>query len=170
MDERRPLGRPGAPRLAGTAHTSPAVMDREAVRVVLASVAPRRRASRLDRYASLIRSLRRRGHSYRDIVAVLHDRCGVRVGLHTLYHFARTRARTPTHGSARRRPSPPARSSARADAVAGPLVAGDEAVVRARIEALKQRAPASPVGEPKAFEYDEHTPLQLMADITPPKR
>ena len=87
-------------------------MDRDTVRAVLASVAPGRRGSRLDPYVPLIRALRQGGRSYRAIVAVLHERCGIRVGLHTLYHFVQTRARRRTKGSAGSRRMAATRSSA----------------------------------------------------------
>ena len=147
------------------------VMDGEAVRVVLASLAPRRRGSRLDPYVHLIRALRRRGRSYREIVAMLHERCGVRVGLHTLYHFVRSRARTPAPASARCRPAEPARSSAaKAHAPAARMMAGDDAAVQARIAALKQRAAAPTAAPNKEFHYDENQPLQLATDREPHKR
>jgi hypothetical protein len=170
MDERRQLADSVRPASREAALTSLDVMDREAVRAVLANLAPRRRTSRLDGYVDLIRALRRRGRSYREIVAVLRARCGVRVGLHTLHPFVRTRVRTAPHASAPRRASPPARSSATVDAVAGPVAAGDEAAVRARIAALRQRAAASPAVPNKEFHYDENEPLQLAADRGPHKR
>src|SRR5712692_4750200 len=72
------------------------VLDRQVLRAILTDLPPPRRGSRLDPYLSLIRALRRRGRPYRDIVGVLREQCGVRVGLHTLFHFVRTRMPRPT--------------------------------------------------------------------------
>ena len=59
---------------------------------ILDSLPPRRRRSKLEPYAALIRALRARGRSYREIVTILRERCGLRVAMHTVYHFVRARA------------------------------------------------------------------------------
>lgn len=162
-------GRAG--RATGAPLTVCDVMDRDTVRAVLASVAPGRRGSRLDPYVPLIRALRRGGRSYRAIVAVLHERCGIRVGLHTLYHFVQTRARRRTKGSAGSRRMAATRSSAlRTHATAAPTLTGDESHVRARIAALKQRPIPAAAAPTKEFHYDENEPLRLATDRRPQKR
>jgi hypothetical protein len=115
----------------------------------------------LDPYLSLIRALRRRGRPYRDIVGVLRKQCGVRVGLHTLFHFVRTRMPRPTapvdRPSTRR-----ARAPSPQHALPTPTKTELGPAVPARIAALKQRAtPATPT---KEFQYDETEPLRLTTD------
>src|SRR5260370_41356541 len=127
--------------------------------------------STLEPYAALIRALRIRGRSYREIVTILREHCGLRVAVHTVYHFVRAReqkkgARRPPH----RLPSEPMRRASGASASPSPRSPDDGPEdVWTRIAAVKQRAPAS-AAEPKAFAYDENEPLQLMADVKPRRR
>jgi hypothetical protein len=131
---------------------------------ILASLPPRRRRSKLEPYAALIRALRTRGRSYREIVTILRDQCGLRVAVHTVFHFVRAReqkrgARRPPH----RLPSEPVRRASGAGASPSPLSPDGPEDVWTRIAAVKQRAPES-TAEPKAFVYDENEPLRLMTD------
>lgn len=135
---------------------------------VLDSLPPRRRRSKLEPYAALIRALRARGRSYREIVTILRERCGVHVATHTVFHFVRVRAQRNGGPRPRRRPPP---EGVRRSAQNGPpspasAVGPDE--VWARIVAAKRRTPAS--AEPKAFAYDETEPLQLITDKKPRER
>ena len=127
------------------------------------SLPPRRRRSKLEPYAALIRALRARGRSYREIVTILRDRCGLQVATHTVFHFVRARAQQTGGPRPRRRPLP---AGVRCPAPTGPAPVspspGSEDVW-ARIAAAKRRAPAS-TAEPKAFAYDGTEPLQLMPD------
>jgi hypothetical protein len=136
------------------------VLDRQAVRAVMTNLPPRRRSSYLDPYFPLIRALRRRGRPYRDIVGVLREQCGVRVGLHTLFHFVRTRMLRPTTAPVDRpsthrahTPSPPRH------APPTPTKTELDPAVHARIAAMKQRA--TPAAPSKEFQYDETEPLRL---------
>jgi hypothetical protein len=142
----------------------------KALQAILDSLPPQRRRSKLEPHAALIRALRARGRSYREIVTILRERCGLRVAMHTVYHFVRARA--PKNRAARvprRRPSALVRRASEAGPSSSSSPDGSEDV-RKRIAALKQRAPAAAAGEPKVFEYDENKPLQLMADMQPRKR
>ena len=145
------------------------------VRAILDSLPPRPRASKLTPHAALIRALRTRGRSYREIVTILRERCGVRVGLHTLYHFVRRRTRTSATAphpcrSQRSRPARPSSPPARAATPVAASEGDNEEAVRARIAALKQRPPPAPaVTAKKEFEYDETQPLQL-APVRQPKK
>jgi hypothetical protein len=116
----------------------------------------------------LIRALRARGRSYREIVAILRDRCGLHVAMHTVYHFVRARAQKNGIRPPRRQLSEPERSSSAAGASPPPSSSDRQEDVWARIAAVK-RAPAL-AAEKKAFEYDENEPLQLIPDDTPRKR
>jgi len=139
-------------------------------RAILDSLPPRRRRSKLEPYAALIRALRARGRSYREIVAILRDRCGLHVATHTVFHFVR--ARTQQHAGPRARrhqPSELVRRSSQTGASPSSRTPDGPEDVWTRIAAVKRRAPAS-AAEPKAFAFDENEPLQLMAEVTPRKR
>jgi len=58
---------------------------------ILDSLPPKLPRSKLEPYADLIRELRKRERSYREIAGLLKERCGLNVGVHTLYSFVRTR-------------------------------------------------------------------------------
>jgi hypothetical protein len=137
---------------------------------ILDSLPPPRRRSKLEPHAALIRALRVRGRSYREIVMILRERCGLRVAIHTLHHFVRAQEQK---NSARRRPrrppSEPVQRASEAGASSSPLSPDGSEDVWTRISALKQRTPAS-AAEPKAFAYDENEPLQLIGDVKPRRR
>jgi IS30 family transposase len=141
-----------------------------AIQAILDSLAPRRRRSKLEPYAALIRALRARRRSYREIVTILRERCGLRVSTHTVYHFVRVRAQKKgARRPPRRQPSGPVQRASEAGASSSPCSPDRPEDVWRRIAAVKRRMPAS-AAEPKAFEFDEHEPLQLMAEDTPRKR
>ena len=130
---------------------------------ILASLPAKTPRSRLEPYRELIREMRRRGRTYREIAGVLGERCGVRVAASSVHEYVRRRSRVkpgpagavaPPTATTAREPEPMARQ---AEPVAGP--APDE--LRQRIEVLKQRttpaaAPAKPV-----FTYNENEPLRV---------
>jgi hypothetical protein len=141
-----------------------------ALQAILDSLPPRRRRSKLEPYAELIRALRGRGQSYREIVTILRERCGLRVGMHTVYYFVHARAQK--NGAPRgrhRQHSEPVRRASEMRASLLPCSPDGPEEVRARIAAVLRRAPA-PAVEKKAFEYDENEPLQLIPDGTPRRR
>jgi hypothetical protein len=141
-----------------------------ALKAILDSLPPRRRRSKLEPYAALIRALRARGRSYREIVTILRERCGLRVAMHTVYHFVRARAQKEgARRSPRRLPSAPVRRVSEVAPLSPPLSTDGPEEVRARIAALK-RLPRAAAAEKKAFEYDEHVPLQLIPNDTPRRR
>jgi hypothetical protein len=141
-----------------------------ALQAILDNLPTRRRRSKLEPYAELIRALRGRGQSYREIVTILRERCGLRVAMHTVYYFVH--ARPPKNGAPRPRRRPRSEPVGRASEVRASLLPcspdGPEEV-RARIAAVMRRRPA-PAVEKKAFEYDENEPLQLIPDDTPRRR
>jgi hypothetical protein len=141
-----------------------------AFQAILDSLPPRCRRSKLEPYAALIRALRARSRSYREIVTILRDRCGLRVAIHTVYHFVRAQEQKKgAKGRRRRQPAEPMRRASGAGASPSPLSPDGSEDVWTRIAAIKQRAPASAT-EPKAFAYDENEPLQLIADVKPRRR
>jgi hypothetical protein len=135
----------------------------ETLRAVLATLPPKRGASKLDPYEALIRELRRRRHTYREIVAILHDRCDLHVGLHTVYHFVRGRAQKTPPAPRERQPRAhdvhPSTRHAQVAARPASTVTDD---VRQRIAAVKARAIPATTVAPKEFAYDEDEPLQLV--------
>jgi hypothetical protein len=136
----------------------------ERFQAILDSLPPKPARSRLEPYAELIHELRRRGRSYREITAILADRCEVRVGVHTLYNFVRVR--TP----ASKKTNKPARAAA-PGASAPPLPAvtmtptdteKSDTDVWQRIQALKERpASARTKSAEKVFHYNENVPLTV---------
>src|SRR5271155_661548 len=49
--------------------------------------------SKLETHRELIRQLRRKGCTYRDIVRILHERVGLDVAVSTIHSFIKVRAR-----------------------------------------------------------------------------
>jgi hypothetical protein len=141
-----------------------------ALQTILDSLPPPRRRSKLDPYAALIRALRARGRSYREIVTILRERCGVTVATHTLYHFVRARAqKTGARRPPRRQPSGPVPRASDVGPSLPPCSPDSPEDVWTHIAAVKRRAPSS-AAEAKVFEFDENEPLQLIADVKPRKR
>ena len=134
----------------------------EKFQAILDSLPPKAPRSRLEPYAELIHELRRRGRSYREITAILADRCGIRVGVHTLYNFVRVR----TAASKKTKPAKAAMSGGTPSslpAVAPTPAAGDgrDGDVWQRIQALKDRPAARARSAEKVFHYDENVPLTV---------
>jgi hypothetical protein len=141
-----------------------------ALQAILDSLPPPRRRSKLEPYAALIRALRARGRSYREIVTILRERCGLRVATHTVYHFVRARAqKNGARRPPRRPPSGPVQRSSDVGRSSAPVSPDRPEDAWTHIAAVKQRAPST-ASEPKAFEFDESEPLQLIAEATPRKR
>ena len=138
-----------------------------ALQAILDSLPPRRRRSKLEPYAALIRALRARGRSYREIVTILRDRCGLRVAVHTVHHFVQARAPKKAKLRPSRRPASGTVGRFSTVSPSSPLSSDED--VWTRIAAVKQRAP-SLAAAPKAFEFDENEPLQLIAEVKPRKR
>ncbi len=133
----------------------------EAFQAILDSLPPKPVRSKLEPYAELIRELRKRGRSYREIASILADRCGLTVGTHTVYNFVQVRSKT------KRKVSTDEPGKVRTSRVASASSIGTGEVnlgdpVEARIQALKQRSPAARApGAEKVFSYDENEPLRL---------
>jgi hypothetical protein len=137
---------------------------------ILDRLPPPRRRSKLEPYVALIRALRARGRSYREIVTILRDDCGLHVALHTVYHFVRAQEQQKgARRRPRRQPSEAVRRASGAGASPSTRSPDGSEDVWTRIAAVKQRAPAS-AAQPKAFAYDENQPLQLIADVKPRRR
>lgn len=135
----------------------------ETFQAILDSLPPKPPRSKLEPYAELIHELRRRGRSYREIAAILGERCGVRVGIHTVHNFVRVRAAAPKKTRSAARPT----SEKSASLITSSNISTGEPQTAAkkddevwqRIEALKQRPAAARPSAEKVFHYDENAPL-----------
>jgi hypothetical protein len=83
-------------------------------------------------------------------------------GLHTLFHFVRTRMPRPTTAPVDRPSTRRVRALSPRHAPPTPTKTELDPAVHARIAALKQRA--TPVAPAKEFQYDETEPLRLTTD------
>lgn len=137
------------------------------LQAILDSLPPKVPRSRLEPYRELIREMRRRGRTYREIAQVLAERCEVTVAPSTVHDFVRVRSQ-----KSKAKPPPAlAEAAVSADPRLLPEATGeatkaaekspnpDEA--RRRIEALKQRS-VTPAPAKKVFEYNPEEPLRLL--------
>jgi hypothetical protein len=60
---------------------------------ILDSLPPKLPRSRLEPYWELIRELRHRGRTYREIAQILADKCHVAVAASTVHDFVRARSK-----------------------------------------------------------------------------
>src|SRR5450759_738408 len=101
--------------------------------------------SRLEPYRELIRELRRRGRTYRDIAHILSEKCQIQITASGVHDFVRTRSRV--KGKSTKRIATDAMKTAPAAIAAGIIdsaqkpSADDE--VQRRIVALKVRKPVT---------------------------
>lgn len=134
------------------------------VHAILDSLPPPRARSKLEPYAELIRALRARGLSYRDIVTILRERCSLQVGTHTVYNFVRVRTRA---HRARAHRSPRRGSLAAQPRTVPAQVVETPTALETHLAAVKTRPIASAPPAPKEFAFNEHEPLRL---ISPSKK
>jgi hypothetical protein len=120
---------------------------------ILSSLPPKPPRSGLEPYCELIEELRRRGRTYREIAAVLMEKCQMRASRSNIHHFVRVRAQRAQSAS---RGSVSAHAGEQIDQRRTP--ATDE--VRQRIAAMKQR---KGVQQPACvgFDFDPREPLRL---------
>lgn len=69
--------------------------------------------SKLETHRELIRQLRRKGCTYRDIVRILHERVGLDVAVSTIHSFVKVRAKHRSKCSTSSRLLNPSRSRSR---------------------------------------------------------
>jgi hypothetical protein len=130
---------------------------------ILESLPPKVPRSRLEPYRELIREMRRRGRTYREIAQVLDERCQVQVAASTVHEFVRRRSRP--------KPVPsilPDLSEVAADPISSPPAAEvpvptrPKNVLTQRIRELKERTVSSASKSTKpVFAYDETEPLRV---------
>ena len=107
--------------------------------------------SKLETHRELIRQLRRKGCTYRDIVRILRERVGLDVAVSTIHSFVKVRAK---HRKQVQYELPPLGSAS------NPIpVSPDD--VASRIAALKTKQ-VGQKAKPKHFHFEESEPLKLV--------
>ena len=119
---------------------------------LLDSIAQKSPRSKLETHRELIRQLRRKGCTYRDIVRILHERVGVDVAVSTIHSFIKVRAK---HRKQVQYELPPLESESSLSTRMNP---NDVAF---RIAALKAK-PVEPKAKSKHFHFEESEPLKLV--------
>ena len=119
----------------------------------LTDAAPR---SRLRPYTELIRALRYRKRSYREIARVLAEKCGVRVSHSTLHEFVRRHLPNKLGGPTSSRPHPAEKMAI--NVKGNPTITKGE--ISEQIDALRRKPVAGP-DESTAFHFDSSEPLRL---------
>jgi hypothetical protein len=102
--------------------------------------------SKLEPHRELIRELRRKGRTYREVVRLFHERLGLHVALSTLHSFVKVRAK---HRKRTQFELPPVGHAAAA-----------ESPVLERVAALKAK-PAVRESKRARFVFRENEPLTL---------
>jgi hypothetical protein len=108
--------------------------------------------SKLETHRELIRQLRRKGCTYRDIVRILHERVGLDVAVSTIHSFIKVRAK---HRKQVQYELSPLASETSASTRMNP----DD--VASRIASLKAK-PVEHKAKPKHFHFEESEPLKLV--------
>ena len=108
--------------------------------------------SKLETHRELIRQLRRKGCTYRDIVRILRERVGLDVAVSTIHSFVKVRAK---HRRQVQYELPPLESESKPI----PLSSDD---VASRIAALRAR-PIEQKAKSKHFHFEENEPLKLIS-------
>jgi hypothetical protein len=107
--------------------------------------------SKLETHRELIRQLRRKRCTYRDIVRILHERVGLDVAVSTIHSFVKVRAK---HRKQVQYELPPLKHES-------PSIRVSPDDVASRIAALRAR-PIEQKAKPKHFHFEESEPLKLI--------
>jgi hypothetical protein len=119
---------------------------------LLDSIAQKSPRSKLETHRELIRQLRRKGCTYRDIVRILHERVGLDVAVSTIHSFIKVRAK---HRKQMRYELPPLEPESSVNR----NMSSDD--VASRIAVLKAK-PVEPKPKAKHFHFEESEPLKLV--------
>jgi hypothetical protein len=114
-----------------------------------ADLPPKPPRSKLEPHRDLIRELRRKGQTYRDVARLFQERLGLYVAPSTLHSFVKVRAK---HRKRSQFELPPME-----------LAATEVSPVLDRVAALKARPTASNA-KPTRFVFRENEPLTLTSD------
>ena len=107
--------------------------------------------SKLETHRELIRQMRRKGCTYRDIVRILRERVGLDVAVSTIHSFVKVRAK---HRKQVQYELPPLKHES-------PSIRVSPDDVASRIAALRAR-PIEQKAKPKHFHFEESEPLKLI--------
>lgn len=107
--------------------------------------------SKLETHRELIRQLRRKGCTYRDIVRILHERVGLDVAISTIHSFVKVRAK---HRKQTQYELPPLESESKSIPVSSDDVASRIAALRAK--PIEQKIKS------RHFYFEESEPLKLV--------
>ena len=118
---------------------------------LLDSIPQKSPRSKLETHRELIRQLRRKGCTYRDIVRILRERIGLHVAVSTIHSFVKVRAK---HRKQVQYELPPLESESNAVRMSPDDVAS-------RIATLKAK-PVEQKARPKHFHFEESEPLKLV--------
>ena len=139
---------------------------------ILNAIPPKQPRSKLEPYYELIRELRRRSKTYREIARILEERVGLRVDHSTICDFVRLRVRwakaprrvdeLPPRIAVAGMTAPPSDVES-SMSVGTSTASGGTSDAYARIEALKRRKRTSKPADP-GFRYEEGAPLRLVFD------
>ena len=108
--------------------------------------------SKLETHRELIRQLRRKGCTYRDIVRILRERVGLNVAVSTIHSFVKVRAK---HRKQVQYELPALEPES-------PLIRVNPDDVASRIAALKAK-PVEQKTKAKHFHFEENEPLKLVS-------
>jgi hypothetical protein len=126
---------------------------------ILESLPPKPPRSRMDPYRELIDELRRVGRTYREISAILAEKCELRVTASAVHDFVRRRRKNDRRAEWSEWKLPTAnRPTSGKTARRG---AFDKSIVEQRIAVLKRKG-AEPKPLPARFAFDGDEPLRLM--------
>jgi hypothetical protein len=128
------------------AHASEA--EREAILSDLVDLPPKPPRSKLEPHRELIRELRRKGRTYREVACLFHERLGLHVAPSTLHSFVKVRAE---HRKRTQFELPPIE------------IAVLESSVLDRVAALRAK-PTIQVGKRTRFVFRENEPLTLKSN------
>ena len=124
---------------------STANTEHQTVQIELAGLPPKPPRSKLEPHRELIRELRRKGRTYREVARLFHDRVGLHVAISTLHSFVKVRAK---HRKRTQFELPPVG------------LAAAESPVLERVAALKAK-PAVREAKHTRFVFRENEPLTL---------
>jgi IS30 family transposase len=133
---------------------------------------PKPPRSRLDPHAALIKELRRRGRTYREIARVLAEDCQVQSSPSNVYYFVRLCAREAKQAKAQQAKHDQAGSFGSSEVTSAQTNVRNTASkgnlpndVAQRIAALKQRKTPQPTST--GFHFDPDEPLRLITEEKP---
>jgi len=138
----------------------------DSLKDILESLPQKPPRSRMEPYRELIDELRRVGRTYREISAILAEKCELRVTASAVHDFVRRRRKAGQREERSEWKLPTANRPASTKAARSGIL--DMSMVGQRIAALKQKG-AEPRTLPVGFAFDADEPLRLMQSDEKPR-